>query len=103
MKGEVVQCATPSRSFVTRHLGGETLIVPVTGGVADLECIYVLNPVGARIWQLLATPTTPERIAAAIVREFDVTADEAAQDVSEFLASLQTRGLIEEPGDSRQP
>ena len=99
MKGVFIRCANPTRSFVTRHLAGETLIVPVAGGVADLECIYVLNDTGARIWELLDSPTTAEQLASTIAREFEVSPEASAQDVSEFLESLLSGGLIQQSGE----
>jgi hypothetical protein len=84
------------RSFATRTIGGETLIVPVAGTVIDLESIYVVNPVGSRIWELLASPTTALRIAEVIAAEFDVPVPVAVADAVEFLESLRTRGLIQE-------
>ena len=92
----VVQHADERRSYVTRDIGGETLIVPVTGHVMDLESIYVLNPVGSRIWELLRSPTTADRIVEAVAGEFDVSPQDAAADVGEFLDALSTRGLIQE-------
>ena len=92
----VVQRSDERRSFVTREIGGETLIVPVTGHVMDLESIYVLNPVGSRIWELLRSPTTADRIADIVAGEYAVSPEHAAGDVTEFLDSLSTRGLIQE-------
>jgi hypothetical protein len=92
----IVQRSEDRRSFVTREIAGETLIVPVTGHVMNLESIYVLNPVGSRIWQLLRSPTTADRIADIVADEFAVTPQHAANDVVEFLDSLDTRGLIQE-------
>lgn len=92
--GQVVQYSDDTRSFVTRQIAGETLIMPVAGRVMDLESIYVLNEVGSRIWQLVGSPTTADRIAEVVVREFDVSADRAAGDVAEFLGALDARGLI---------
>jgi hypothetical protein len=92
----VVQHADDRRSFVTREIGGETLIVPVTGNVMDLESIYVLNPVASRIWGLLSSPTSSGRLVQIIADEFDVSPQEASRDVDQFLDSLTTRGLIQE-------
>src|SRR6267378_8560740 len=91
----IVQRSDGRQSFVTRQIAGETLIVPVTGHVMDLESIYVLNPVGSRIWELLRSPTTAERIAGIVAGEFAVAPQDAADDVAEFLGSLNTRGLIQ--------
>ena len=92
----VVQHSDDRRSFVTRDIGGETLIVPVTGHVMDLQSIYVLNPVGSRIWELLRSPTTADRIADVVAKEFAVSPQDAAADTNEFLESLRTRGLIQQ-------
>jgi hypothetical protein len=92
----VVQHSDDRRSFVTREIGGETLIVPVTGHVMDLESIYVLNPVASRIWGLLRSPIAAEQLAEVIADEFDVSLQEASRDVAEFLDTLSTRGLIQE-------
>ena len=83
------------RSFVTRRIAGETLILPVAGHVANLDSIYVMNSVGTRIWELLAAPMPIERIADTLTSEFDVTAQRAAADVAEFIDVLSQRGLIE--------
>jgi hypothetical protein len=92
----LVQRSDDRRSFVTREIGGETLIVPVTGHVMDLESIYVLNPVGSRIWELLRTPNTADHIADVVADEFAVSPQDAAADTAEFLDSLNARGLVQE-------
>ena len=91
----VVQHNSDTRSFVTRQIAGETLIVPIAGQVADLDSIYVLNEVASRIWELLRSPTSADRIAEIVAGEFDVSPERAAEDVAEFLELLETRGLIQ--------
>src|SRR4051812_19155486 len=91
-----VQRSDDRRSFVTREIGGETLIVPVTGHIMELESIYVLNPVASRIWELLASPTTLHQIADIVADEFAVAPSEASSDIAEFVETLSTRGLIQE-------
>jgi coenzyme PQQ synthesis protein D (PqqD) len=93
--GHLVRRRTGNREFVTRRIADETLIVPVAGGVGDLEAIYSLNEVGARIWQLIDRPIRVDDIVEAIRREFDVSMSEAERDVLEFLDSLESAGLIE--------
>jgi hypothetical protein len=45
---------------------------------------------------LLRSPTTADRIVEAVAGEFDVSRQDAAADVDEFLAALGARGLIQE-------
>jgi len=86
------------REFVTRQIADETIIVPVAGGVGDLNAIYTLNEVGSRIWQLIDGPTTVERIVEEICRQFDVSPAQAERDVVEFLDALEGAGLIRSAG-----
>lgn len=90
----IVRSTDGPRSFVTRQLAGETLIMPLAGRVAEIESIYVLNEVASRIWELLAAPTTVDTIATTIANEFTVSTEDAVGDVNEFLAALRTRDLI---------
>jgi hypothetical protein len=67
------------------------------GGILlDLEhgVFFSLNPVGARIIELLReTPSLPS-IVQAIVREFRVPQKIVEKDVDDFLASLQKQQLV---------
>ena len=92
-------CLTKDKKLVTRSIGGETLIVPVRSGVADLECIYALNEVGSRIWELLDERTPVKNIVEAICSEYDVTPEQAACDIGELLSSLEAAGLIHGTGE----
>ncbi len=89
-----VPCFTKKSDLVTRSIAGQTIIVPVTGGVGDLESIHTLNETGSLIWQLIDGQTPVGRIAEAMCEAYDVTAEEAERDALEFVASLQTAGLI---------
>lgn len=80
--------------FVTRAVAGETIVVPITAGVGDLDSIYTLNEVGATIWQLIDGTATVDAIASAVAREFEVATDQAKADVLEFVTSLAGAGLI---------
>lgn len=99
MKAEtthVVREGRGNRQFVTRQIAGETLIVPIAGGVGDLDAIYTLNEIGSRVWQLIDEPTAIARIVSAICEEYDVAPDQARRDVFEFLTELEQAGLVRE-------
>jgi len=82
------------QEFVTRRIAGETLIIPVKGGVGDLNSIYTLNQTGTLIWEALSAGTPVGEIVKAICRAYDVAEDSAAKDVAEFLASLHAEDLV---------
>jgi hypothetical protein len=85
--------------IVVRRVGRETLLVPVSSGVGDLDSIYMLTDVGSTIWALLAQPTAPASIVDAVCAEFDVTREVAARDVHEFLDALASKKLIRRAPD----
>jgi hypothetical protein len=81
-------------NLMARNIAGETLIVPIRNSVGDLNSIYTLNDVGARIWQLIDGQTSVKEIVQAITTEYDVRAEDAARDVVELLDSMKEAGLI---------
>lgn len=81
--------------FVTRDIGGETIIVPIRDHVGDLESIYSLNEVGTLIWQLIDGQKTLNGIVEGIVMAYDVNPEEAKKDALEFVKSLEEAGLIQ--------
>jgi hypothetical protein len=78
---------------VTRRIANETVIVPMTANVADLDSVYTLNEVGSFIWELLDGQRTGQSIAEMVAAEFDVALDQAVRDVDELLTALEAKGL----------
>jgi hypothetical protein len=56
--------------------------------------VRMLNPTGSRIWELADGSRTMEEIALLLTEEFDVALPEARQQVAEFLADLEAKGLV---------
>jgi hypothetical protein len=90
----VVRQASGDTGFVTRRVAGETIIVPVSSRVGDLDAIYTLNDVGSRVWALIESPTSVEDIVETLCSEYEAPRDQIAGDVVELLRELQTSGLI---------
>ena len=53
-----------------------------------------LNPVGERIWALLAEPGGEERLIEALLAEFEGEEARIRSDVGSFLAKLQGQGFL---------
>ena len=85
-----------SEGVVARVIAGETLIVPVRGGVGDLASIYSLNELGSFLWRQLQPAKTCEELVNLVLDEYDVTAEMAEQDVRVFLDKINDAGLIRE-------
>ncbi len=87
-------CFRKSANVVTRCIADETIIVPVSHHVADLDAIYTLNDVGTLIWECIDAHTSVDHMVEALCAVYDVSPEEACQDVADFLGSLQAAGLI---------
>ena len=79
---------------VSRKIEGETLVVPIRGGVGDLDSIYSFNPLGGEIWALLEHETSVEEIIRWVADQYDVAAHQARSDIQDFLNELLAAGLI---------
>lgn len=82
--------------FLLRQVGGNNVVVPVGAQAVDFRCIITLNEVGAFLWQKLAVDSTVADLVAALLAEYDVTADIATADVERFAASLREKNLLDE-------
>lgn len=90
----VVRAAASEGGVVARRFGVETLLVPVCGGVGDLDSVYTLNEVGTTIWESIADPLSREELIAKITSEYDVTAEQAERDLDAFLRDLTELRLV---------
>jgi hypothetical protein len=94
-----IEQASGDSGFVARQIAGETLIVPVSSRVGDLDAIYTLNEVGSRVWTLIKAPTSTEEIVTALCEEYDAPREQVERDVAELLEELQAKGLVRFTGE----
>lgn len=80
--------------YIFRKIIDEYILVPIHQDVADMECIYTLNEVGAFIWDCLSEPAKPVEIAKEISDNFEVRADEAMEDVEDFIEQMMDIGAV---------
>ena len=79
-----------STDQISADLADEAAILNLKSGT-----YYGLDPVGARIWQLIQDPRTVADIHALIVAEYDVDATQCAVDLLAFLEELASEGLVQ--------
>jgi hypothetical protein len=67
------------------------------GAVLDLRrgAIFRVNPVGARVLDLLEQGDSTGRIAEKLSAEFEVALSTVQADVAEFVESLKARGVFD--------
>lgn len=83
-----------STDVVCRKVGHESILVPIRNNVGNLDFIYTLSPVAARIWQLMDGVRTADEIVETICTEYDVDHDTALSDLAALVADLAEVSLI---------
>lgn len=82
------------KELIKREIAGDTILVPVGKTVLDSNGLFVLNELGAFIWGILPGAQTEEEICTAILAEYEVSREEAARDVAEFLEKLRKLDIL---------
>ena len=80
--------------MICRTILDETILVPISGRLADMQNIYVLDTVSAFIWDRLDGRSTLERVHALVLEEFQVEASQARDDLFEFMDELIRAELV---------
>lgn len=78
-----------SGDVLFRDLEGDAVLLDLASGR-----YFGLNPVGTRVWTLLASGATVDAAIAALAAEFDADAGQIARDVEALLTEMATRGLV---------
>ena len=81
-------------TIVHRKIAEECILVPISSKTEDLDSIYTLNEVGARVWELLDGERSLIQIIECIVDEFEVSPDNAETDVLKFVHNLEQVGAV---------
>ena len=82
------------KELIKREIDEDTILVPVGKAVYDTNGLFMLNELGAFIWDLLPNVDTEEEICQAVLAEYDVTAETAQKDITEFLEQLRKMDIL---------
>jgi hypothetical protein len=78
---------------VSCDLAGEAAILNLKSGV-----YFGLNPIGARIWELIQEPKAAKDIVHVLLEEYDVDPQRCESDVLQLLHDLSQHELIQVKG-----
>ncbi len=83
------------KELVKRDIAGDILLVPVGKTVYESNGLFILNEVGAFLWDRLETADTEEDLLTALLEEYEITEVIARKDVQEFLGKLRQLDILE--------
>ena len=82
--------------FVLRNIIDEYVVMPVGVEMNSFSNLLVLNETGAYLWRCLQNGVPDEKVLVEQLHsEYDVTIDEAHNDVSAFVQELQRLALLD--------
>jgi len=80
----------PRDSVIAKMVGSEMVLLDYDRGI-----YYGLNPIGARVWQLLAEGQEIEAIVDLLTEEYDATRKTLENDLTALLRDLEAKELVE--------
>ncbi len=84
-----------NEEFVSRQIADEYLLVPISNQLSGDSWLFVLNEVGARIWELVGRGRAVHQIEELLLEEFDASQEQLEKDLLRLLDQLQEIGAIE--------
>jgi len=85
---------TKDPSIVFRKVAEEFILVPIKQKASEVESIYTMNEVASRIWELIDGERSLRDIKEIIIREFEVSPEEAEEDLVDFTKQLAKIGAV---------
>ena len=82
------------KELIKREIAGDTILVPVGKTVYDANGLFVLNELGGFLWERLPQAENAEQLCDAVLEEYEVSREEAARDIAEFLDKLRKLEII---------
>ena len=83
------------KELIKREIVGDTILVPLGKSVYESNGLFVLNELGAFIWNLMPAVDTEEEIVDKILEEYEVSREEAEADTAQFMAKLREMNIID--------
>jgi hypothetical protein len=84
-----------SEDVVAREIEGEIIIVPLVGGIGDLEDeLFTLNETGKAIWDRLDGRRSLNDVIAELTAEYQAPPGEIESDVLGLAAELVRRRML---------
>ena len=82
------------KELVKRDIAGDTILVPVGKTVYDSNGLFILNELGAFLWDRLEKAEDEEELLHAVLNEYEVTEETARKDLRAFLDKLRDMGIL---------
>lgn len=79
----------PAPDVIVREVGEELVLLDMNRGA-----YYGLDPIGARVWKLLASGTSLANVVDQLAGDYEVTREQLESDAEALVSDLESRGLV---------
>lgn len=86
------------KSFISRTIAGETVLVPADETAYDFNGMISLTDTAAYIWEHIEEAADFNQLVDMILDEYEVDRETAAVDASGFIMQLLQHGMIRPSG-----
>lgn len=73
---------------MTKEVGDECIIVPLSDNIADMDSVFTLNDTGTFFWNLIDGKKTIAEIIQAVVAEYDIDENTVQKDLFGFVEEM---------------
>lgn len=82
------------KELIARNIAGDVILVPVGKAVYENNGLFALSELGAFIWERLPAARDQEEILRDVLQVYEVSEEQARQDLEEFLQQLRKMEII---------
>lgn len=82
-------------NFLLRQIANTWVVMPLAEKTLNFDGMLTLNETGVMLWNLLVAGSDREKLANALVAEYQVSFEQAIEDVDAYLAKLDHYGCLE--------
>jgi len=83
-----------SIDFVEKQIGNETVLVPISDNIADMNKVFTLNEVGTFIYNKINNKNSVNDILSTLTEEYEVDTAVAHNDIEQFINHALSKGVI---------
>ena len=84
------------KDFVLRQVAGAWVVLPLGEMTVNFDGMLTLNGTGALLWKSLEAGADREALADALTNEYEVSRQQALEDVDAFVQKLRAAGCMED-------
>lgn len=81
--------------LIVREIAGEHILIPTGSAALKIHGMINLSESGYLLWDKLQSECTEQDLVEAILTEYEIDRETAAEDVKEFLEKMDSIGILD--------